>query len=175
MRWFPRASALVLALIATTAVTAGAQGGTPSLQGSYTYDASASDNIKKAIDAAVAKMNFVTRPIARGRLTKTNQPYQQLEISYTDAQVTIKTDSRAPIVTPANGTPIKWTREDGEKFDVNTRWDKGTLAETFSAEDGQRVNTFSISPDGSVLSMHVTVTSPKLSAPLTYTVKYRRS
>jgi hypothetical protein len=173
MRAFPRAFAFVLALIAATALSAHAQNA--ALQGTYTYDASASDNVKAAIDAAVAKMNFVTRPIARGRLTKTNQPYQKLEIAFTPSQVTVITDSRAPIVTPANGSPIKWTREDGEKFDVSTTWSDGKLVETFKAEDGQRVNTFSLSPDGNVLSMHVTVTSPKLSAPLTYTLRYRRS
>lgn len=153
-------------------LTAGAQ--ERSLDGTYTYLEAESDQIKPAIERAVARMNFITRPIARGRLTKTNTPYQTITIGRSDGNVSIVTDARAPIISPPDGTPIKWTREDGEVFDVTTRWVEGALEQTFSAEDGQRKNVYVLGADGSRLEMRVTVTSPRLAQPLTYTLRYRR-
>lgn len=163
---------LGITLLAAAATPAVSQN--PALAGSYTYVEAESDAIKPAIEQAVAKMNFITRPIARGRLTRTNEPYRSLTIQQSGSQVTIVRDDTAPIVAPTDGNPIKWTREDGEVLDLTTRWADDTLEQTFIAEDGQRKNVFALSPDGGTLEMHVTVTSPRLAAPLTYTLRYRR-
>lgn len=172
-----RISALVFALFAVALVVPaqGSAQGAASLNGTFVYDAAASDDVNRAINDAVAKMNFVMRPVARGRLRKTNQPYQRVAISHTPQQVTVTTDGRAPIVTPANGTPIDWTREDGEKLKVSTEWENSALEQTFRAEDGQRVNTYTISPDGRTLTMNVTITSGRLPKPLTYKLVFRRA
>lgn len=172
-----RISALFAALLALALVTPapGSAQGAASLNGTFTYNASASDNINAAIDAAVRDMNFALRPIARGRLRKTNQPYQRLQILHTAQQVTVTSDGRSPIRSPANGTPVDWTREDGEKLKVSTEWENGTLEQTFKAEDGQRVNAYSVSADGRTLTMRVTVTSPRLKKPLVYNLKYNRA
>jgi hypothetical protein len=172
-----RISALFAALLALALVAPapGSAQGAASLNGTFTYDAAASDNINSAIDAAVRDMNFALRPIARGRLRKTNQPYKRLTISHTAQQVSVVTDDRRPIVSPANGTPVDWTREDGEKLKVSTEWENGTLEQTFKAEDGQRVNAYTMSADGRTLNMNVTITSPRLKKPLTYKMVYRKA
>jgi hypothetical protein len=174
MRWFSQTSVLLLALL-TVAGAAHAQDGSPSMQGNFTLDPAASGDVSQAIDRAVARMNMMKRPIARSRLKKTNEPYQQVTIAQTPSEVTFTADDRTPVVAPPNGTPIKWTREDGEVFDVTTQWKDDKLEQTFKAEDGQRVNTFTLSPDGNVLTMDVRVTSPRLSRPLFYTLVFRRT
>ena len=174
MRWFSQTSVLLLTLLAAVGV-AHAQGDSPSMQGNFTLDAAASDDVNQAIDRAVARMNVMKKPIARSRLKKTNQPYQQVMIAQTSSEVTITADNRTPVVTPLSGTPIKWMREDGEVFDVSTQWEDGKLKQTFKAEDGQRVNTFTLNPDGNVLTMDVTVTSPRLSRPLFYKLVFRKT
>jgi hypothetical protein len=151
---------------------------TPRLQGTYTLDAAASDDVRKAIETAVQGMGWPTQGIARGRLKKTNlPPYQrvviQLEPSITTVSIT--TDERAPIRTSADGTPIEWTREDKEKFKVSTVLKIGSLEQTFKSKDGQRVNTYSISDDGKTLTIHVSVTSDRLPRPLTYKLVYKRT
>ena len=166
----PLFCALALALAA--ALPASAQ--QASLKGTWRYDASASDNVAQAINTAVQRMNFVTRPIARGRLTRTNQPYQRVAVDFTSSQVTVSTDNRSPIVSPSNGTPIKWTREDKEVLDVSTEWENGVLEQTFKAEDGQRVNRYSVGADGK-MTMEVTITSPRLPRPLVYQLVYNRA
>ncbi len=170
---------ILLALLAFVALPTAARAQTaesPSLEGTFVYDAGASDRVEAAINAAITDMNFALRPIARGRLKRTNRPYQKVVIRYTPAQVSIAMDARGPIQTPANGTPVDWTRpEDGEKLKVSTEWENGKIEQTFQAEDGRRVNSYSISPDGRVMSLQVTVTSPRLPKPLTYTLRYRRA
>ncbi len=160
----------VLALMLLPAI-ASAQ----SLAGTYTFNRQASDNVNAAIDQAVRRMNFVTRPIARGRLRGTNQPYRRIVIAHTQTSVSITTDDRAAITSPSNGTPVKWRREDGETLDVSTEWENGKLEQTFKADDGQRVNTYSLSADGRTLTMAVTITSGKLPQPLRYKLLYDRS
>ncbi|HET7275599.1 MAG TPA: hypothetical protein VFI91_10590 [Longimicrobiaceae bacterium] len=144
------------------------------LAGTYVYIESASDDIEMAIRAATDDMNFIVGPIARGRLRKTNFPYERIQISSTPETVSIVTDSRAPIITPATGASIKWEREDGEVFDVSTRFVGDALEQTFRAEDGQRVNRFTLDSSGNVLTMLVTVSSPKLPEPMVYSLKYQR-
>lgn len=148
---------------------------TPSLQGTYTLNTALSDDIKKEIEVAIKGMNLLIKPSARSRLRKTNVPYKQIAISYTEAEVSITTDQLPPLRTPVNGTPVDWTREDGEKIKVSTVWESGKLKRTFKGEEGQRVNTYSISADGKTLTMQVNVTSPHLPRPLTYKLIYQRS
>jgi hypothetical protein len=58
-------------------------------------------------------------------------------------------------------------------FDVSARLGAGALTQTFKSEEGERVNEFHLQPDGT-LSLDVTVTSPKLPAPVKYTLQFRR-
>jgi hypothetical protein len=163
---------MVLALLLTGVPTAPAHG--QQISGTFTLAQERSDDVEQAVNRAVSGMNAITRPIARGRLSRTNVPYRRVVISPTPTAVSITTDTRAPIVTPADGGAIKWTREDGEVFDVSTVWENGSLKQTFAAEDGRRVNAYTLSPDGQTLSLQVTVTSNRLRQPLTYQLVFQR-
>jgi hypothetical protein len=146
------------------------------LRGTFVISRQASDDVNRAIEAAVARMSFVTRPTMRGHLRKTNKAYGRVVISYDQRAVSITFDQRRPVESPANGTPVKWTREDGEKFDLSTEWEGGRLEQTFMGEGTeQRTNTFSISADGRTLTLSVAVNSPKLPRPLTYKLVYNRA
>lgn len=161
--------ALVIAFAVLPAMAA-----PPPLQGTFTLIPEQSDDVNQAIQSTVAQLNFLIRPIARGRLTKTNKPYQKVILGLTENEISIVTDLRAPIRTKPEGTPIKWTREDGEIFDVSTVWDGTTLKQTFAAEDGQRVNEYRANEDGQGMTLQVTVSSSKLKEPLRYRLAYKR-
>jgi hypothetical protein len=147
----------------------------PTLSGNWVRHAEGSDDINAKINEATARMNVAIRGIARGRLRKTNAPYQRVTIAFTPQQVTITTDSRAAIQTPGNGTPIRWKREDGEMLNVSTEWKNTVLEQTFAAEDGKRVNRYTLSPDGRMMTLEVTITSPRLQQPLVYRQMYHRA
>ena len=164
---------LAAALLVAAPATARAQVG--AITGTFVLDRAASDNVDKAIATAIKDMNFVTRPIARGRLQKTNQPYQKVVIATAGANTVVTIDGQPPRQAPSSGAAIDWTRPDGEKMKLSMRWDGGQLIETFKPEDGQRLNAYALSPDGSTLTMQVTISSPRLSKPLTYKLAYKRA
>lgn len=144
------------------------------LSGHYVYVPERSASVEQAVEKTVAEVNFVLRPIARSRLNKTNQPYQNITLGITAGKASITTDKRAPIVAPTDGKPIKWRREDGEVMDLSMQWQGKGLQETIAADDGKRVNLFELSPDGNELRMLVTVSSKRLPKPLVYTLVYQR-
>lgn len=144
----------------------------PSLAG--TWNQTKADDIAAAIQATVADMNFIKRPIARGRLTKLNPAYKKVAITVSGAGVDVKLDDRAPIHMPPGGAAAPWTREDGEKFMVAAQVSKDQLVQTFKNEDGERTNVFKLSPDGKTLTLTATVKSPQLPKPLTYSIHFGR-
>jgi hypothetical protein len=144
--------------------------------GSYALDAAQSDNIDQVVSANLSKVrNRLLRPFARGRLTKTNRPYPALTITQQgDEQVTIRYADGSPVVAPTSGQRVGWTREDGEQMEVSATLSQNRLVQTFHAEDGTRVNTFSLSPDGRTLTINVSVDSDRLSSPITYKLVYSK-
>jgi hypothetical protein len=166
---------LLLPLLAAFALPAAAHAQESTMRGTFTLNRQQSDDVNRAIETAVSRMSFVTRPIARGRLRRTNTAYNRVVINYTQTEVSTTFDQRRAVESPANGQPVKWTREDGEKFDLSTEWQNGRLVQTFRAEDGSRTNTYTISPDGRTLTMHVTLRSPRLTSPLEYKLVFNRA
>jgi len=167
-----RVQAVLLTLILS--IAAAAQADDAALQGTFVNEQQSAATIETAIEAAVAKMNFIKRPIARSRLKKTNEAHRRVQIDIGGDQISVAFDGRKPVQMPADGSTIRWTREDGETFDVNAAWDGNRLVQTFRAEDGTRANAFSASADGR-LTMQVTLTSPQLDQPLVYTLTFARA
>lgn len=139
-----------------------------------TWNQAKSDDIAAAINATVADMNFIKRPIARGRLTKVNPAYRKVVIAVSDKETLVKFDEREAIHMPAGGAAAPWTREDGEKFMVAAQVGKDQLIQTFKSEDGERTNVFKVSPDGRTLTMSATIKSPQLPKPLAYSISFTR-
>lgn len=169
MRPFLLLAAAALAAPAQDAAQTPAQA--PAWTGTWTLDAPG--DIPAAIDRATAPMNFVTRPIARGRLKKLNPAYQRVVLQQAGGEVRVQFDQRTPMAMPVDGRPVAWTREDGETFQVKAQPNAADLVQHYQGQDGARTNRFQVRPDGT-LALSVTVTSGKLPQPLTYTLTYRR-
>ncbi len=144
------------------------------VEGDYVIVVDQRADIDKAIETTIAKMNFITRPIARGRLKETNPVYRHVHIASTGADIEIKYDDRKPIRAPTNGSQIKWTREDGEVFDVTMTRQGGQLLQNYKSKDGMRVNTFRWDDSSQRMYLDVTISSDRLPQPLKYTLAYRR-
>ena len=138
-----------------------------------TWKVAASPDLPLIIEQATAPMNFVTRPIARARLKKTNSVYHQIQISRTATEFLIQYDDRAAQHMPVSGQAVPWVREDGDKFQISAQPQGDDLVQTYQAEDGKRVNRFHVDASGT-LTMAVTVTSPRLPNPVSYSIPYRR-
>lgn len=144
----------------------------PSLSGTWTQ--MKSDDIAAAINVTVADMNFIKRPIARGRLAKLNPAYKKVMIAISDQEVLVKFDEREPIHMLPGGKSAPWTREDGDKFQVAAQLSKNQMLQTFKNEDGERTNVFRMTPDGRYLTLTAVVVSPQLPKHLTYTITFTR-
>lgn len=174
--------AALLALAAALPDAAAAQQGSQ-LRGTWTLNAQASDDINEKINASIRRMNVLVRQIARPRLRSTNAAYPTLTLRHDGGNVRIDMAGRPSVSSPANGTAALWQRETGREcpevrgdcVEVTTAYEGSRLRQTFRAEDGQRVNVFSVSPDGNTMTMAVTVTSDRLPAPLTYDLVYNRA
>ena len=144
------------------------------LDGTYTLDDSASDNIAQAIDAALERLNFLERPFARGRLSKLNPVYRKVTITTSPNELSVGADSQPTLRTPATGTPVPWKAPDGGKLSASMRLTGGHLVQTFTSADGHRVNEYTLSPDGRTLTMQVTESSSRLPQPIKYKQVYSR-
>jgi len=173
----------LLCALAFAAVLPRAVAAQPSqLPGTWTLNRQQSDDINAKINTAIARMNVIVRQIARPRLRSTNVAYPQLGIVI-DQNVRVDMQGRPSVSSPLNGEAVLWQRETGRVCPtvrdncvrVTTTMQNGQLTQTFVAEDGQRVNVYSVSPDGNTLTMNVTVTSPRLPNPLTYKLVYNRA
>jgi len=166
------ATMLVCALIHPSS-PASAQ--TPSLQGTFTLDSAASQDIKAAVDKVADQMSFLTRSIARSRLMATNPPVSRIAISFSGKNVTIQAADSAAITTRTDGTPIDWVGEDGENVKVSTVWAGATLKRSLVNPNGMRVNTYAVDPTGNTLTLDVLITASQLPQPLAYKLVFRRS
>jgi hypothetical protein len=146
----------------------------PDIQAVYLLDPAASDDVHRAIDALVAQMPGLRAPFARLRLRAVNQPPRRIDVASTASEVSITTDERDTIRTPSDGRPVRWKAEDGEEFTIRTEWSGRTMKRVFTADDGERANTYEFDAEGTTLRMSVVLTSPQLPGPLAYTLVYRR-
>lgn len=170
--------ALLFAAIVSTLAAGSLAAQDAGLEGRFVRDADASDPIDKIVDDGMSKLGRVYRvwPISgqsKKRLAETNQPYQWIRISTDNGSVLVQTDA-FELTTPRNGTLENWERKKGDFIDVTTRMESRMLEQAFDAEDGRRVSVYTVSEDGSTLTLDVTVTSPKLDSPLVYRQVYRR-
>lgn len=153
----------------------------PRLSGAWTLDPAQSDDIDAKINRSIAGMNLIVRQVARPRLRSLNIPYTRLTFSFGE-NVRVEMPGYPTVSSPASGEPVFWHRRLGGPCPemkracmvVTTTWEDGALVQTFRSEDGQRQNVFTVSPDGTTLTMAATMTSPRLPAPLVYRLVYTR-
>lgn len=130
--------------------------------------------IKKGIEGAIEGMSFITRPIARGKLTKSNIAFKTITVEQKGSKISITHDARKPVVSPADGTKVKWTREDGEVFGVTQKVSDQEIVQVFHADEGVKTLKYVFNDDFSKMDVAITLDSPKLSGPLKYKLAYTK-
>lgn len=131
------------------------------------------DPIRPAIEKVVAKMNFLIRGIARGRLRKTQIPFPAIEISSSETEFRIRHKGGTDVGHGDVSIPIKTKAPDGESITV--RLQPGPpLVQSYESEEGKRENTYVLSRDGNWLTLRVRITSPRLPSDIEYELAYQR-
>lgn len=128
--------------------------------------------VKAGIEKAIEEMSFITKPIARKKLEKSNIAFESITIDHKGSKASIQHDGRKPVESPASGAQVKWTREDGEVFDVTQKVGDNDIVQVFHADEGVKTLKYDFSDDFSKMTVHITLDSPKLSGPLKYKLDY---
>lgn len=144
-----------------------------SLVGTWAYSPHDSDDLEAAIAAATSRLNIVFRGRATGRLRDTNKPYQRIAITWDPQNTTVKTDTQGAVTAPSSGAPTRWTRADGQVFDVMMVWRSELRLEEYVANaEGGRINDYALRPGGRAMDMRVFVTSGRPPLPLRYRLSF---
>jgi hypothetical protein len=142
----------------------------------YEFVPEQSDDVRSAIERAIAHMNFITRPIARRRLIKANRLSPRLTFDVRSDTIAVTFDGVNPIVTPRSGEVVAWIRgQTREMYEVRIVQSGDTLRQEIATDDGKRENYFLFLEGGARIELHVVLTADRLPRPLNYTLIFRRA
>jgi hypothetical protein len=134
-----------------------------------------SDDVKAAIERSISHMNFIVRPIARHRLTRTNRPPAHLTFANHQDTLIVTLEGANPIVTPRDGSAVPWVSGvSKEVYRVKAAVVGDTLHQAIMASDGHRLDDFVFSAGGDRVRLDVRLYADRLPAPLMYSLTFRR-
>jgi hypothetical protein len=131
------------------------------------------DALNAAIERVVTQMNFITGPIARGRLREKNPVYPNIAIRFPPGQVMLVLAGRT-WASPDNGAEAPARASNGDPVHTSQRIDHDHIVQVIRSDEGIRRNEYWLWGDGNTLTLRVTVTSSRLPAPVRYSLTYRR-
>ncbi|MBC7926293.1 MAG: hypothetical protein H7039_11610 [Bryobacteraceae bacterium] len=142
--------------------------------GKWELQAAASDNIEGAIEKTIAPMNFVKRPIARGKLKRRNYAFPRMTIASGADGLLINQEKGLNVTYQMPNVAVRTKAPDGAQV-LSTLSAGPGLILNHVTEEGKREDNYILSSDGAVLTMAVSLSSTHLPQPLTYKLVYGRS
>jgi hypothetical protein len=144
--------------------------------GTYRYAGSAQeqDARRAAIDHAVEGLSFVTRSTARSRVSATTQILGFYNFSFEPGKIRVHPESRPEMLSGDKGEPADYVYN-GKRSTLTQVLAGDRITQVFVSDDGRRENEFTLSQDGQMLRVKVTLTSSKLSNPVVYVLSYKRA
>ena len=144
--------------------------------GSYAY--AGGDKQLQARDAAIEKatdsMFFVTRGVARSRVKDKTAISPLIGFSFGSGRITGTAAGVTPATSPENGAAVPY-QAGGDTVQLSQKLTAdGKIAQSFTASDGNRTNTYVLSPDNKTLNIFITVSSQRLPQPVSFTLTYLR-
>jgi hypothetical protein len=140
----------------------------------YAGDAKEQQARLDAIDRSAASFFFAVRGMARASIENRTRIMPTCKFEFPSGKISSTVPGHAVAVSPETGAPAPYRVED-DAIVLTQRFEGSHLVQVFTADEGgTRKNEFSLSPDGKLLFMKATLSSPKLSVPVVYTLTYRR-
>jgi hypothetical protein len=144
--------------------------------GSYRYAGTEAEQRARAlaIDRSVEGFFFAVRGIARAKVADRTRIMPTCKLEFSGGNIRSTVPGHALAVSPESGAPAPY-RVDDDAIVLSQRFEGQHLVQVFRADEGgTRTNEFTLSPDGAILVMKATLSSPKLPVPVVYTLTYRR-
>lgn len=145
------------------------------LEGSWTFVAEESADVKQEIQQGTAEAGFFVRRFGRGVLERSLQPMDTLHIAFGDGGVAITAPDGHALQTTIDGPAVEVRNAGGEMEEVATLWDGDALCRVFRGDKGTREWCYSTDAAGEVLRVAVEVRARMLPGPIRYTLTYRRA
>jgi hypothetical protein len=139
--------------------------------GKWLPDANAAQAVADGVDRSLKSMNAVTRAIARRQLIAGFAP-TWVRMERQNEFFTIEFADKPPRQMPISGAGIVL---DKQTFSLQLEDEGKALRQTAVRSDGTRVNLFRVGKDGSTLTMEATITSPRLTVPVQFTIEFSRA
>jgi hypothetical protein len=129
---------------------------------------------RAAIDRTISSLFFAIRGIARSRLSSSTKIDPWVSFEFGAGQIRMRAPSATDATSPEHGDAVDYVNH-GNHVRLSQKLTAGTLTQVFVADEGRRVNEWSLTPDARTLLLKVTVSSSKLRIPLVYTLTYQRA
>lgn len=142
--------------------------------GEWSVRPGADDVIENAVRRATESMSAFTRGVARGRLLKENAPPARIRMQHRDEVFTIEFEGGASLALPISGEPL-------QRGNLSVRLDlqgvaTDVLRQIGQTNEGTRENLYHIdSATQDLMTMDVTMTTPRVPAPVRYALGFTRS
>src|SRR4051812_44481687 len=112
-----------------------------SYAGHWTLVPGESGDVKSAVEAAVSKMSFLIRPIARSRLEKTQIAFSAIDIEYSETEFVIRHKGGTAVPHRGVDETVNAVAPDGAKIRVGLIAGP-PLREIYTSSEGSRTNTY---------------------------------
>lgn len=167
-------SAFISALAVSMSLSGSAHAEAPSFSGEWTHTGgkAEAEQRKKAIETMTKDLNVFVRGKARGKLGEQTAPAKMLKLEVDEESMKLTRDGKA-MKLQLGADPIV-VKKNGKEGRVTARRKGNTLIVTTAGDNGRRVATYSISPDGQKLYISMTMKSKKLDGALAYKETYSR-
>lgn len=127
-----------------------------------------------AIDKATEDMFFAIKGMARSKLREVTAVAAGVSIVFKDGNIVVVSGGDPPMTSPESGAAVPHKNRDGKTSQLTQKLVGDALVQSSSTEEGGRTVTFAPSADGKLLTVTHVFTSPKLPAPVRFTLTYRR-
>jgi|UPI00047A13FF hypothetical protein len=144
--------------------------------GTYRYAGNAQEEEarKAAIDHAVEGMSFLIRSAARSRITATTQILSLYSFFLEPGKIRIRPQSRPEMISGDHGEPADYVYN-GKRSKLTQVFAEDRITQVFVSDDGKRQNEYTFSEEGKVMTLKVTLSSPRLTNPVVYSLSYKRA
>ena len=129
---------------------------------------------RAAIEHSVEGMSPFTRSIARSRISATTQILGSYSLSFGPGKIIVRPQSRPEMVSGDKGEPADYVYN-GKRSTMTQVFAGDRITQVFVSDDGRRENEFTLSKEGEVLMLKVTLSAARLSAPVVYSLSYERA
>lgn len=146
------------------------------LAGSYTLVGNQADSIvaiNAAIKSAIMGMGGLKKDVARKRLNAVNKVVTRLKISSVRKDVTVGMDDYV-VTAPLDGGSVEVKTPSGDTARASFKLATATLVQDMVQSKGRRENAFRFNSHGNLV-MNVRETSSQLTAPVSYTLVFKRA